>query len=432
MTKIQEQKELTAIIGLGYVGLPLLLDFCEAGLQVIGFDTDEKKIAMLKRDQSYISYIPAHFIESYRENGILEITANPEKLAEADNIIIAVPTPLDDHREPDLQFVKNTVEEIGKHLRKGQLVVLESTTYPGTTREVVMPILESSGMSVGADYYLAYSPERVDPNNKLFSARTIPKVLGGITENCLERARKLYEVVFHQVVPVSSVETAEASKLLENIFRSVNIALVNEMKMLFDRMGIDVWEVIDASASKPFGYMPFYPGPGLGGHCIPIDPFYLTWKAREYDFSTRFIELAGEINIQMPYYVVQKIIEALNVRNKSITSAKVLVLGAAYKKDIDDARESPSIKIITLLQKKGAKVCYHDPYVLKIEGIRKHPELVIDSVKLTEKLLKKQDCTIILTDHSCFNYRWILENSSLVVDTRNALKGLKDDKIVKA
>jgi len=295
-----------------------------------------------------------------------------------------------------------------------------------------LPILERTGMKVGKDFFLAYSPERVDPNDKNYSAREIPKVIGGLTESCLERVKALYEKVFHQVVPVSSVEAAEASKLLENIFRGVNIALVNEMKMLFDRMGIDVWEVIRASATKPFGFMPFYPGPGLGGHCIPIDPFYLTWKAREYDFSTRFIELAGEINTQMPYYVVQKTIEALNNRGKSINGARLLVIGVAYKKNVDDYRESPALKIITLLQEKGAEVDYHDPYIPVIEGIRRYPELLMHSIDLKEKVLKDKDCLLVITDHSCFDLDWILENSNQVIDTRNAFKGVISEKVIRA
>ena len=427
-----KNNEKTAIIGLGYVGLPLLLDFCEAGLAVIGLDIDKKKLEDLSKGKSYISYIEDQDVAQYVDGGLLEVSGDFNCLRQVDNIIITVPTPLNDHRDPDLSFVRNTTETIAKYLRKEQLVVLESTTYPGTSRDVILPVLEAAGMKAGKDFYLAYSPERVDPNDKNYSAREIPKVIGGVTESCLERVKTLYEQVFHQVVPVSSVEAAEASKLLENIFRGVNIALVNEMKMLFDRMGIDVWEVIRASATKPFGFMPFYPGPGLGGHCIPIDPFYLTWKAREYDFSTRFIELAGEINTQMPYYVVQKTIEALNDRGKSIKGSKLLILGAAYKKNVDDIRESPAIKIITLLQEKGAEVNYHDPYIPVIEGMRKYPDLVMRSVDLKEEVLKDKDCVLVITDHSCFELDWILENSKLVIDTRNVFFGNNSDKIVKA
>ena len=427
-----KEKELTAIIGLGYVGLPLVLDFCDAGLKVTGFDIDESKITKLNSGHSYISYIPAEQINGYIDSGMLKATTDFQLLQEVNNIIITVPTPLDDHREPDLSFVRATVEVIAGHLQKDQLIVLESTTYPGTTREVIQPILEETGMVVGKDVFLAYSPERVDPNNRNYQAREIPKVVGGITEACLKRVIDLYSQVFNQVVPVSSVEAAEASKLLENIFRGVNIALVNEMKMLFDRMGIDIWEVISASSTKPFGFMPFYPGPGLGGHCIPIDPFYLTWKAREYDFSTRFIELAGEINVQMPYYVIQKTVDALNERGMSIRGAKVLVLGAAYKKDVDDIRESPAVKIISLLQNKGADVSYHDPYIPEIKGMRNYPDLVMKSVDLSVKTLRDMDCVMVITDHSCFDQDWILEHSSLLIDTRNLFKGSQSSKIVRA
>ncbi len=422
----------TGVIGLGYVGLPLLLDFCEAGIEVTGFDTDAGKVKQLQEGNSYISYLANDQIAKNITSKRLEATTDFSKLSEVEAIIIAVPTPLDEHREPDLKYVEKTAKTIARYLKKGQLVVLESTTYPGTTREVILPILEKTGLQVGSDYYLAYSPERVDPNNKAYSARDIPKVMGGITSKCLERVKDLYEKVFREVVPVSSVEAAEASKLLENIFRSVNIALVNEMKMLFDRMGIDVCEVIRASSTKPFGFMPFYPGPGLGGHCIPIDPFYLTWKAREYDFATRFIELAGEINVQMPYYVVQKTIEALNERGKSIRGARVLILGAAYKKDVDDIRESPAVKIISLLKKKGADVSYHDPYIAEIKGMRSYPGLVMQSVSLNSDLIRAQDCLLIVTDHSCFDYAAILGKSALVVDTRNVYGKKNEAKVVRA
>jgi UDP-N-acetyl-D-glucosamine dehydrogenase len=424
--------EKTGLIGLGYVGLPLLIDFCESGNRVIGYDIDRNKIDLLNKGKSYISYIQEDKILKYKKEKKYEVTDDFKKLNEVDNIIIAVPTPLDEHREPDLSFVRSTVEQIAFYINKGQLIVLESTTYPGTTREVILPILEKTGMKVGRDFYLAYSPERVDPNNKSYSARKIPKVVGGVTGNCLIRAKSLYEKVFDCVITVSSVEAAEASKLLENIFRGVNIALVNELKMLFDRMGIDIWEVIEASSTKPFGFMPFYPGPGLGGHCIPIDPFYLTWKAREYDFSTRFIELAGEINVQMPYYVVQKTLDALNVLGISMKDAKILILGAAYKRDVDDIRESPAVKIIKLLQAKGAAISYHDPYIPVIDSLRRYPDLVMKSIELTEDELKRQDCILIITDHSCFDYQWILQNSSLIVDTRNVFKGIYNRRIIRA
>ena len=426
------EKSKTAIIGLGYVGLPLMIDFCEAGLPVLGFDIDKIKVDNLNRGKSYISYISNNTISRCLTGNKFEATAEFNRLNEADSIIIAVPTPLDEHREPDLGFVKSTAETIAANLKKGQLVILESTTYPGTTREIILPALERTGLKVGSDYYLAYSPERVDPNNKNFSARQIPKVIGGITDNCLEKIKTLYSEVFTQVVPVSSVEAAEASKLLENIFRSVNIALVNEMKMLFDRMGINIWEVISASSTKPFGFMPFYPGPGLGGHCIPIDPFYLTWKAREYDFSTRFIELAGEINSAMPYFVIDKVIEALNDKEISVKGARILMLGAAYKKDVDDIRESPAVKIIDLLLSRGAEVNYHDPYIPVIKDMRRYPELHMESLPLNPQELAAMDCVLIITDHSCFDYESILKHSSLVVDTRNALDNYSSDKVIRA
>lgn len=424
--------EQTAVIGLGYVGLPLALDFCQAGLKVIGFDIDEDKVNRLNRGESYISYIPDQIISGYVAGGSFSATADFSLLQDADNILITVPTPLNEHREPDLSYVRETAAAIADYLQAGQLVVLESTTYPGTSRELILPFFEAKNFRVGIDFYLAYSPERLNPNSNNYSARDIPKVIGGVTESCLQRVKDLYEQVFNKVVPVSSVEAAEASKLLENIYRSVNIALVNEMKLLFDRMDIDIWEVIRASSTKPFGYMPFYPGPGLGGHCIPIDPFYLTWKARQYDFSTRFIELAGEINTQMPYYVLQKTVDAINERGTSVKGAKVLVLGAAYKKDIDDIRESPAVKIITLLKDKGAAVTYHDPYIPVIAGMRNYPDLVMHSSELTEELLQQSDCVILVTDHSCFNLRWVQEQSRLVIDTRNAFHDFKGDNIVKA
>ena len=420
------------VIGLGYVGLPFLIDFCRAGIKVTGFDIDENKVKQLNAGQSYISYIPSQDIAELVEANLLKATSDFSLLEAVDSIIITVPTPLNRHREPDLSYVENTAATIAAHLQPGQLVVLESTTYPGTTREVVLPILENKKLKAGSDFYLAYSPERVDPNNRSFEAKLIPKVIGGVTPACLEKTLTLYNRVFTKTVPVSSVEVAEASKLLENIFRSVNIAMVNELKMLFDRMGINVWEVIEASSSKPFGFMPFYPGPGLGGHCIPIDPFYLTWKAREYDFSTRFIELAGEINSTMPYYVVTRVIEALNEKGASIKGAKILVLGLAYKKDVDDIRESPSIKIINLLQDKGALVTCHDPYIPELEGMRSYPGLQLKSVELNSDLIETQDCVILLTEHSCFDYPWILEKSKLIIDTRNAFKDFESEKVVKA
>lgn len=429
---IARKKAKVGIVGLGYVGLPLVIEFARAGFTVVGFDVDPQKVEKLKKGLSYIGHIPSALIkESVKKRSFLP-THDFSKLKDVDCIIICVPTPLNEHREPDLSYVVSTTETISRYLRKGQLVVLESTTYPGTTDEVMRPILENSGLRAGKDFFLAYSPEREDPNNKTFTTRTIPKVVGGYTKGCLKVADALYGTIIEKTVPVSSTKVAEATKLLENIYRAVNIALVNEMKMLFDRMGIDIWEVIEASSTKPFGFQPFYPGPGLGGHCIPIDPFYLTWKAREYDFSTRFIELAGEINTSMPYYVVDRLRKALNERGKSIKGAKVLILGLSYKKDVDDIRESPSLKLIELLLKEGAKVDYNDPHIPKTHKMRRY-DFKMKSVPLTERSLKKYDCVLISTDHSAYNYKFIVKHAKLVVDTRNATKGIRGGKkIVKA
>lgn len=420
------------IIGLGYVGLPLVIEFCRAGYKVTGFDIDRSKADQLNKGHSYISYIPSETIKELVDGGRFTATTDFSRLKEVEAVIIAVPTPLSDHRDPDLRYIKQTTETIAEHLQQGQLIVLESTTYPGTTEEVLLPILSRKGFKAGSDFFLAYSPERVDPNNTAHDIADIPKVIGGVTPDCLERGQNLYSRVFKQLVPVSSTRIAEASKLLENIYRSVNIAMVNELKLLFDRMNIDLWEVIEASSTKPFGFMPFYPGPGLGGHCIPIDPFYLTWKAREYDFATRFIELAGEINTAMPVWVVRKVVDALNARGKSIKGAKVMVLGAAYKKDVDDNRESPAVKIISLLKEKGAEVSYNDPHIPVLKGMRRYPDLCMESVALDQGQLREADCVLIATDHSVYDYAFIFEHSSLIVDTRNAMKEFKDSKIVKA
>ncbi len=420
------------MIGLGYVGLPLVIEFGRAGFSVTGFDTDEKKVKALNAGRSYIKHIPSKEIRELRRKGVFTASADFSLLSGTDCIIICVPTPLNRHRDPDLSYVHGTAETIAAHLRRGQLIVLESTTYPGTTDEEVRPVLEAGGMKVGRDFFLAYSPEREDPNNSDFSTRSIPKVVGGCTSRCLALADALYSTIVEKTVPVSSTRVAEASKLLENIYRAVNIALVNELKVLFDRMGLDVWEVIDASKTKPFGFQAFYPGPGLGGHCIPIDPYYLTWKAKEYDFSTRFIELSGEINTSMPYYVIDKVADALNQRGRSISSSRILVLGLAYKKDVDDTRESPSLKLIDLLMKRGARVDYNDPHVPRTVKMRKY-DFRMRSVPLTEENLGRYDCVIIATDHSDYDYDFIVRNSSLVVDTRNATKGVKDrGNVVKA
>jgi UDP-N-acetyl-D-glucosamine dehydrogenase len=429
--KIKQKKARVGIIGLGYVGLPLVKLFLNNGFRVTGFDIDPKKVASLNRGKSYIRHISTKELRAFLDTRAFQATGNFSLLRAMDAIIICVPTPLDSHKNPDLSYVLGTTEVIAKYLRKGQLVVLESTTYPGTTEEEMFPILKRKGMRAGKDFFLAFSPERENPGDKVYTTEKIPKVIGGLTKNSLHLARLLYGQIVVRTVPVSSPRVAESVKLLENIFRSVNIALVNEMKIIFDRMGIDIWEVIQAASSKPFGYMPFYPGPGLGGHCIPIDPFYLTWKAKEVDYQTKFIELAGEINTYMPYYVVNKTIEALNKRGKSIRNAGILVLGIAYKKDIDDQRESPSLKIISLFQAKGAKVSYNDPYVPHSAGHREYPHLNLHSVPLTAKRLKASSAVIIATDHSDYDYDWIVKNALLVVDTRNAVKK-KRKNVIKA
>jgi UDP-N-acetyl-D-glucosamine dehydrogenase len=424
LDRIKEKKAVVGIIGLGYVGLPLVIEFHRAGFPVTGFDTDPNKISQLKKGRSFIKHIPSKNIRALLKTGHFSATNDFSRIKKTDCVVICVPTPLNEYREPDLSYVKNTAEMISRYMRKGQLIVLESTTYPGTTDDEMRPILEKTGMKAGKDFFLAYSPEREDPNNPNFSTSTIPKVVGGYTAKCLKAARALYDSVVVKTIPVPSTKVAEASKLLENIYRAVNIAVVNEMKLCFDRMGIDVWDVINASKTKPFGFQAFYPGPGLGGHCIPIDPFYLTWKAREFDFHTKFIELAGEINTEMPYYVIRKVIEALNSRDKSIKGSRILVLGLSYKKDIDDVRESPSLKLITLLKKRGAKVDYNDPHVPKTHKMREY-DLKMKSVPLSEKNLNKYDCVLISTDHSAYDYKFIVKNSKLVVDTRNATAGIR-------
>jgi UDP-N-acetyl-D-glucosamine dehydrogenase len=431
LKRIKEREIKVGVIGLGYVGLPLVRIFLQKGFEVVGFDIDKRKVDWLNQGKSYILHVRAEELKPYLDQGKFRATADFSELAEMDAILICVPTPLDAHRNPDLTFVIQTTETIARYLRPGQLVVLESTTYPGTTDEEMLPILARTGLKVGEDFYLAYSPERENPGDKNFSTEKIPKVVGGLTRNCLEVARALYDEVVVKTVPVSSTRVAEATKLLENIFRSVNIAMVNEMKMIFDRLGIDIWEVIEAASTKPFGFMPFYPGPGYGGHCIPVDPFYLTWKAKEVDFPTKFIELAGEINTRMPYYVVDRTVEALNARGKAINGAKILVLGVAYKKDVDDQRESPALKIISLFMKRGARVSYHDPYVPHSFGHREYPDLDLKSVPLTARRLRQSDAVVIATDHSVIDYDWVARNSPLVIDTRNAIKK-KRKNVIKA
>ncbi len=429
--KISKKEARIGIVGLGYVGLPLVKTFLNKGFGVLGFDIDEKKVEMLNQAKSYIKHFTAEELKTFLEKKKFQATTDFGLFAKADVIIICVPTPLDSHKNPDLSYVLTTTEVISKHLRKGQLVVLESTTYPGTTEEEMLPLLEAGGLKAGEDFYLAYSPERENPGDKVYTTEKIPKVVGGVTPRCRRVAKILYDQIVVKTIPVSSPKVAEATKLMENIFRSVNIAMVNEMKMIFDRMGIDIWEVVEAASTKPFGFMTFLPGPGYGGHCIPVDPFYLAWKAKEVDHPTKFIELAGEINTLMPYYVVTKTIEALNKKGKSAQGARILILGIAYKKDIDDQRESPALKIISLLQNKGAKVSYNDPYVPQSYGHRDYPGLELKSVALTEKMLKKFDAVIIATAHSDYDFEWIAENSSLIVDTRNAIKK-KRNNVVKA
>ena len=430
LDKIQSKNANIGVIGLGYVGLPLVLAFCKAGLPVTGFDVDKEKIDLLQQGKSYIKHIDVSPL--FQNKASFTPTTDFSQLSAMDCIVICVPTPLNKYREPDMSYVFNTTETVARYLRPGQLIILESTTYPGTTDEDMRPILEKSGLIAGQDFHLAFSPEREDPNNTDFPSANIPKVVGGYSPRCLALAKALYDTIVVKTVPVSSTKVAEAAKLLENIYRAVNIAMVNELKILFDKMGIDIWEVIEAAKTKPFGFQPFYPGPGLGGHCIPVDPFYLTWKAREYDFATRFIELAGEINTHMPYYVVQKTVEALNDRGRSIKGARILILGLAYKKDLDDVRESPSLKLIELLGACGAQIDYNDPHIPAMKKMRKY-NFPMQSVPLTEENLKQYDCLVLATDHSAYDYDFIARHAALVVDTRNAMKAIKSKaNIIKA
>jgi UDP-N-acetyl-D-glucosamine dehydrogenase len=424
------------VIGLGYVGLPLVGAVAGSGFAVLGFDIDAEKVAQLNAGRSYIRHIPDATIGGWLRGGRFHAVAGFDRLHEADAVLICVPTPLTRHREPDLTYIVSTTEAIAPQLRPGQLIVLESTTYPGTTREVMRPILERGGLKSGVDFFLAYSPEREDPGNTQFSTTKIPKVVGGDGPDALRLVTALYDQFVSGTIPVSSPETAEAVKLTENIFRAVNIALVNELKTVYAAMGIDVWEVIKAASTKPFGFMPFYPGPGLGGHCIPIDPFYLTWKAREYDISTRFIELAGEINTRMPHYVIERLSGALNERfGRSLKGTRILLLGIAYKKNVDDIRESPAFKLIELLEARGASVTYHDPFVPEIPGSREHPEFAgRRSVALAAESLRAVDAALICTDHDGVDYRIVAEYCALVVDTRNACAhaGIASANVVKA
>lgn len=433
LEKIHQRTAWVGVIGLGYVGLPLAIEFAQAGFAVLGFDLDPKKVKAIHAGHSYIRHISPERLLVFARGKNCDATADFSRLHEPDCILICVPTPLTKNREPDLSYIQNTAASIAQQLRPAQLVVLESTTYPGTTREVVRPILERSGLRAGVDFFLAFSPEREDPGNPKFSTRTIPKVVGGLGPTDLQLACALYDAIVPQTVPVSSPDVAEATKLLENIFRSVNIALVNELKIVFHRMGIDIWEVIQAASTKPFGFMPFYPGPGLGGHCIPIDPFYLTWRAREFEITTRFIELAGEINTSMPEYVVSRVIEALNDDRKSLKGSRILIIGVAYKKDVDDDRESPSYRLMELLLRGGAKVDYHDPFVPQLRPGRKY-QYQMASVALTPETLRQYDAVLIATDHTPIDYALIAEHARLVIDTRNAMARVSAPKarIIKA
>ena len=416
---IRKREAVIGVIGLGYVGLPLVTEFARAGFKVLGFDIDQGKADALNEGKSYIQHISSDDIGALVDSGLLEATADFSRSAEADALLICVPTPLTTHYEPDLSYIESTGDSLAPYLRPGQLVVLESTTYPGTTEEVLRPALEAGGRICGEDFLLAYSPEREDPGNAVFSTGKIPKVIGGCDEDALDAADAMYSEIVVSTVRVSSTSAAEAVKLLENIFRSVNIALVNELKLIYTKMGIDVWEVIEAATTKPFGYMPFYPGPGLGGHCIPIDPFYLTWKAREYGITTRFIELAGEINTSMPEYVVSSLMNALNEHGKALNGARVLLLGVAYKADVDDTRESPGLTLIELLRDRGATVDYNDPYVPRLSPTRKF-DFGLESVDLSAEGLGEYDCVLIATAHSDYDYDFIVEHAKLVLDTRNA------------
>ncbi|MFH1268226.1 MAG: nucleotide sugar dehydrogenase [Planctomycetota bacterium] len=431
---IRDKSARVGVVGLGYVGLPLIQAFVRAGFSTMGFDVDQAKVDRLLAGQSYIGHIPSARIAECIEDGKFTPTADIRRLSEPDALLICVPTPLSESRDPDLQYVEATARQIAEVLRPGQLVVLESTTYPGTTRDVLLPILSGSGQTVGEDFFLAYSPEREDPGNPDFSADRIPKVVGGIDLQSCRLAQLLYSQAVVSVVPVSNCEVAEACKILENTYRSVNIAMVNELKMLCDRLGIDVWEVIDAAKTKPFGFQAFYPGPGLGGHCIPIDPFYLSWVARKHGIPTRFIELAGEINTSMPRYVIRRVMDALNEERKPVKGSKVCVLGVAYKRDVDDPRESPSFVLMELLGAGGAELSYNDPHVPKLPEMRHHDVPDLANSELTAEFLASQDCVLIATDHSAYDYDFIVRHAPLVIDTRNATRNVTEgrEKIRKA
>jgi UDP-N-acetyl-D-glucosamine dehydrogenase len=421
LISLKTRQATIGVIGLGYVGLPLAQLFCKAGFPVVGFDCDVQKIARLNAGESYIKHIDGARIAELVESRRFQATSASARLAETQAIVICVPTPLNSHKEPDMSYVVDAARGIRDHLQPGQLIVLESTSYPGTLREVVKPILEETGLVAGEDFFLAFSPEREDPGNPMHSAGYIPKVVGGLEPRSHNLAVALYTPIVPKVVSVSGPEVAEACKILENTYRCVNIALVNELKMLFERMGIDIWEVIRAASTKPFGYQAFFPGPGLGGHCIPIDPFYLSWLARRYDFNTRFIELAGEINSRMPEFVVHRLLLALNSQGKSVQGSKIGVLGVAYKKDVDDPRESPSLELLKRLHALGAEVSYNDPHIPQVHATRHFP-LELESREATPQYLRSQDCVLIATDHSAYDWRMVAKHSQLIVDTRNAIK----------
>jgi len=429
LNKIKQKNATIGIIGLGYVGLPLAIRFSEEGFRVVGFDIDDSKVKMLNNGKSYIKHIYEDDISGMIEQGFIA-TIDFVKITDVDAILICVPTPLGVHNEPDLSYIKSTLDLVKSHLREEQLLILESTTYPGTTAEEIVPVIEALGFKIGENFYIGYSPEREDPGNKKFTTQTIPKVVSGHTQNCLEMVTSLYDEIVDQTVPVSSTQVAEMTKILENIHRAVNIGLANELKMVADKMNIDIYEVIQAAATKPFGFTPFYPGPGLGGHCIPIDPFYLTWKAKEMGMNTRFIELAGEINTAMPHYVIQKVSESLNAVGKSIKNSRILVLGLAYKKNIDDLRESPSLELIDILIDKGALVDYCDPYFKSIPNTRKY-QIELNSKELTADILQSMDLVLLATDHDDFDYDLIKKKSKMIIDTRGRF-GKENSKIKKA
>ena len=429
---IEQRTTKVGVVGMGYVGLPLALAFCEKGFSVVGFDVDHEKVDKLRAGEGYIQHLGTERLAEAVEKGQLGATADFDRLAEVDAILVAVPTPLTKQREPDMRYIVSTAEQIRDRLRPGHLIVLESTTYPGTTDELVRGILEQSGKRFGEDFFLAYSPEREDPGNKKYETRTIPKVVGGVDDASGKLAAALYEAAVSRVVRVGSARAAEATKLTENIFRAVNIALVNELKVVYDRMGIDVWDVLDAAETKPFGFMRFNPGPGLGGHCSPLDPFYLTWKAREYGIATRFIELAGEVNVAMPRYVVGKVQDALNDRGRALKGAKILLLGLAYKKDIDDPRESPSFELLHMLEERGAEVDYHDPHIPHMPSMRSWPSLEPrDSVALDASTVAAYDVVLIATDHTKVDYEMVASHAQVVVDTRGVFR-VAHDNVVKA